>query len=480
MLHEGTGERAPVVRGGVPVLGHALEFSKGPLDFLKRCQAQYGDIFTVRFPGARRTFVMNPFDYPAYFKHRDLAFEEFGVEVGCRVFGYGPEHAEHAMSEHIHWQFNTFMRGDPLHAMSERMQTKLEERLFSLTPSQWNEGRLFDWVNEHVFAAGTDAIFGDGTYGEEVKRAYTTVDKHFALLAIGIPAWLIPGCASARRMLGKCVQDLGPHSAQIMTERRAWYDEDGLSDQVRGRLDASVMWAAQANTVSAAFWTLLFLLRDPRAGAELLEEVRRIAGDPRPSSPGERLFSQADLKNMVKLDSAITEMNRLTSAPMVPRRAERDTVLTLRDGRRIQVKKGEDLVLFPPVVQLDPDVYDAPQEFRFDRFLPENGRPKQWIKNGERVHFFMLPFGGGKSMCPGRYFAINELKITAATLLAWFDLELLSDEVPSFDLSRTGFGTYPPTNDVPFRFRLRGGHSPATQVSDSTPLLRQRSQRPGS
>lgn len=106
-------------------------------------------------------------------------------------------------------------------------------------------------------------------------------------------------------------------------------------------------------------------------------------------------------------------------------------------------------------MQLDPDIYESPQEYRFDRFLPQNGRPRRWTKDGKRVHFFMLPFGGGKSMCPGRYFAINEFKITAATLLAWFDIELLSDELPRFDLSRTGFGTYPPTRDVPFRFRLR-------------------------
>ena len=236
---------------------------------------------------------------------------------------------------------------------------------------------------------------------------------------------------------------------------RAWFDEKGLSPVARGHIDASIMWAAQANTVSAAFWTPLFILRDPRACAELLEEVREIAGDSPPAAPGERLFSKADLRNMVKLDSAITEMNRLTTAPMVPRRAERDAVLTLHDGRRIQVTRGEDLVLFPPTVQLDPDIYDAPGEFRFDRFLSEDGRPLQWTKDGERVHFFMLPFGGGKSMCPGRYFAINEFKITVATLLASFDLELLSDEVPSFDLSRTGFGTYPPASDVPFRFRRR-------------------------
>jgi cholesterol 7alpha-monooxygenase len=114
-----------------------------------------------------------------------------------------------------------------------------------------------------------------------------------------------------------------------------------------------------------------------------------------------------------------------------------------------------DLALFPPVVHLDPDIYPEPTEFRFDRFLPENGRKRKFFKNGERVHFHMLPFGGGESLCPGRFFAINEFKIAVATLLLWFDIELSSEEAPPLQLERTGFGTYPPRRDVPFRYRRR-------------------------
>ena len=447
--------RPPVVRGGAPLLGHALEFGKDPRGFLERCHAHYGDVFTVRFPGTRRTFLMNPFDYPAYFKHRDLTFEEFGTEVGCRVFGYTRKQAEHLSPAHINHQLHTFMRGDPLHAMSERMQQKLEERLFGLPEGKWQEAGLFEWGHEHIFAAATDAVFGDGIYNDALQAAYTKLDRHFGLLALGVPAWMIPGCASAQRTLAKCLSEPGPNCAQIITERRLWFDERGLPLKARGHVEAGVLWAAQANTVAAAFWTLLFVLRDNSARNALLDEVRSIAGERRPTAPGERLFSKQDLKAMVKLDSAVTEMNRLTTAPMVPRRAERDAVLTLESGRQIEILKDEDLVLFPPVVQLDPDVYESPHEFRYDRFWSEDGRPKRWTKGGERVHFHMLPFGGGKSMCPGRFFAVNEFKITVATLLAWFDLELLSDGVPPFDLRRTGFGTYPPTHDVRFRFRLR-------------------------
>ena len=38
-----------------------------------------------------------------------------------------------------------------------------------------------------------------------------------------------------------------------------------------------ILWASQANTIPAAFWTLAFVLRDPQARAEIVEEVGRVA-----------------------------------------------------------------------------------------------------------------------------------------------------------------------------------------------------------
>lgn len=447
--------RAPLVRGGFPLLGHGARLGKDPLAFLRECQAEYGDVFTIKVPGGRRTFIMHPHDHPAYFRNHSMRFLEPGAEMGGRVFGYGWEDVEKSGPELFAQRTSTMMKGDPLQKMSERMQFKLEERLFALPVGEWLEGGLLDWANEMIFAAGTDAIFGDGFYGPRLKEAFTKLDDNFGYLVMGVPTWLLPGCRKAQRDLADAMLRFGPHHAEIIDDRFEHYDEFDLPRSLTTHYDSGLMWAAQANTVPAAFWTLFYLLRDERAFAEVLEEVRGVAGELGGGAPGERLFSRNDLKAMVKLDSAVSEMNRLTTAPMVPRRALEDTELELHDGVVLKIDEGQDLALFPPVTQMDPEIYPDPEAFVFDRFIDAEGRKQQFFKDGKRVAFNMLPFGGGVSMCPGRYFAINEFKIAVATLMLWFDIELLEDAQPDFNYARTGFGTYPPVSDVRFRYRRR-------------------------
>ncbi|KAG8138692.1 hypothetical protein E2320_001562 [Naja naja] len=63
-----------------------------------------------------------------------------------------------------------------------------------------------------------------------------------------------------------------------------------------------------------------------------------------------------------------------------------------------------------------------------------------------------MPWGAGTSMCPGRYFATNEIKLFAFLMLACFDLELINqqEEIPSINKTRYGFGVMQPMNDVRF------------------------------
>ena len=68
-----------------------------------------------------------------------------------------------------------------------------------------------------------------------------------------------------------------------------------------------------------------------------------------------------------------------------------------------------------------------------------------------RVTFNLVPFGAGRNMCPGRYFARNEFKLVVATILRGYDLDLLSHQLPGLTYARFGLGTPPPLKDVPFR-----------------------------
>jgi cytochrome P450 len=70
----------------------------------------------------------------------------------------------------------------------------------------------------------------------------------------------------------------------------------------------------------------------------------------------------------------------------------------------------------PPTV--DPARFDAPDEFRPERWL--EAPPGQRGPHDARVH---MPFGTGPRICPGRALAMLEIRILLATIASCFDLE---------------------------------------------------------
>ncbi len=67
-----------------------------------------------------------------------------------------------------------------------------------------------------------------------------------------------------------------------------------------------------------------------------------------------------------------------------------------------------------------------------------------------------LPFGAGLTLCPGRRFARNEIKILLVFLLNKFDFEIVDKKVkPVIDGGRAGIGIFPPRNDIMANIRKR-------------------------
>lgn len=68
-----------------------------------------------------------------------------------------------------------------------------------------------------------------------------------------------------------------------------------------------------------------------------------------------------------------------------------------------------------------------------------------------------MPFGSGVTKCPGRFFAVHEIKQFLALALSYFHMELLDPavKVPPLDQSRAGLGILQPTYDVDFRYKLK-------------------------
>jgi len=94
------------------------------------------------------------------------------------------------------------------------------------------------------------------------------------------------------------------------------------------------------------------------------------------------------------------------------------------------------------MVHRRPDLYPEPDQFRPERFVGTKPDPYEWT-----------PFGGGVRRCLGMAFALYEMKIVLARLLASTDLEL-ADGGPTRPVTR-GFFIAP---EKGLQVRLRGRH----------------------
>lgn len=443
----------PRVGGGLPFLGQTLRFAKDPDAFVRSCREAHGPAFRARMLNGEQTFLVDPFDYPRVFAESRFQFLESGAEIGGRVFGYSKEAAMGEFSHELSEITGREMRGDALQILSERMQGYFVERMARLVGRGTIERPLLQLLTDEFFSAGVDAIFGEGYATRERYADYERIDRYFALAVAGVPPFFLPGFVRARDRLTRSLRLRYEGRASVLDARDASNAAHAIDADLAARFDVGLLWASQANTVMTAFWTLVYLLRHPEALARVRDEVRGV-------SPGQTLanaepLSRDALRRLVLLDSACSEGMRLTAGPMNGRHATSDFVFELDCGMGIEVKEGDSFLLYPRDTHFDPNIFERPETFVFDRFVDERGRAATFTKGGRRLTMAVLPFGGGNSMCPGRFFARNEIKVLVATMIAWLDTELLTTALPPLDFRRIGLGTMPPMHDVDVRIRAR-------------------------
>lgn len=106
-------------------------------------------------------------------------------------------------------------------------------------------------------------------------------------------------------------------------------------------------------------------------------------------------------------------------------------------------------------VHFDAQIFgDDVHEFVPDRFIRDVSNMPGKKNPGLKA---VRPFGGGNTLCPGRFFASNEILAFLATIMRTFDFELVSGQKmahPATHLPSTG--TFWPDHDIKMRLRVRG------------------------
>jgi cytochrome P450 len=157
------------------------------------------------------------------------------------------------------------------------------------------------------------------------------------------------------------------------------------------------------------------LVANPRVMAKLQDEIARVATADQPA------IAEPDLNRLEYLKAVFKEVLRLHApAPLlVPHESTTPAVV---QGYEIPAKTA--LFINAWAIGRDPAAWDAPEEFRPERFLCAAAAGQAQAVDLRGTDYQLLPFGAGRRMCPGINSALPVLELALASLLRHFDWEL--------------------------------------------------------
>jgi cytochrome P450 len=81
---------------------------------------------------------------------------------------------------------------------------------------------------------------------------------------------------------------------------------------------------------------------------------------------------------------------------------------------------------------------------------------QRWTFSTKGLEGTFIPYGGGSLACPGRHLAKHHMLITMAAWVLLFDVEVLAGEKAfTMDLTNYGYGTMHPEGKIPCKVRRR-------------------------
>lgn len=176
----------------------------------------------------------------------------------------------------------------------------------------------------------------------------------------------------------------------------------GLSPkQIRDEV-ITFLLAGHETTSNALTWTFYLLSEHPEIRRKVIEEVRS-------NIPSSGNITIADLEKLSLTGRVLQESLRLyPPAWIVERTAISDDIIG-----ETKIAAGSLVSICTYAVHHSPILWDDPEKFDPDRFLPEN--------EAKRHNFAYIPFGGGPRICIGNNFAFTEAMMILATVLREYE-----------------------------------------------------------
>ncbi|KAL8826675.1 MAG: hypothetical protein Q9191_003650 [Dirinaria sp. TL-2023a] len=434
-----------------------------------------------------REFVSNTFGVPSSFK-RFFAADDSGLgrepRAGSKI------KLDHRVDYLMHSLITQFLSGPDLAPLATRFSNNISQRLEQLEVTQeWSDvPDLYAFVQEHVFHASVEAIFGSSIFelNPEFSKDFAKFEAHVPELAKGYPRFLNRGAYKAR---DRCIagvkkwqsflndqkrtgtvpcNDYDPQFGSRLVQRRhsAFAKMEPMNADARASEDLALIWGSSSNAIHAAFWLIYEVFRSP----SVLDQFRDTISLARCGALDEESISPFDLTTLCAspfLQSLYAETLRLRVANIILRTPTHEDMRL----RNWLLPQGSVVAAMSFLAHRDERVYsvgseDDPHpldEFWTERFLQTQQKSGKCATHQTETipHFSLhglagawIPYGGGSFMCPGRHFAKQEILLTAALLALNFDISL-ERPLPEVDMRYFGTGTLGVKGRAKCRIRRR-------------------------
>jgi cytochrome P450 len=391
-----------------------------PLEYFTKLAREYGDIAGLRVLNFRSIFINHPDLIEEVLVTNARKYSKGRVlRANRHVFGEGL-----LTSEGEFWLRQRRLAQPAFHrariASYAATMVEYTQRMLN----GWRGGEERDAHQEMMRL--TLQIVGKTLFDADVESDAHEVGKSLELLleiganfrrTIFVPHWLpTPTNLRVKREVAQIEKILyriigerrasGRDAGDLLSMLLSAQDEDGSRMTDRQLRDEAItlFLAGHETTASTLSWTWWLLAQNPVVEGKLHAELDAILGDRAPSLD--------DLPRLAYTGHVITESLRLYPAAWGMARL----VVEDHEIAGYPVTKGMGVAMVQWVVHRDPRWYDAPDEFRPERW--ENDLSKQLPR------FAYFPFGGGPRQCIGNAFALMEATLILATIARKFRLRL--------------------------------------------------------
>ncbi|MGY1581095.1 cytochrome P450 [Streptomyces sp. MN13] len=256
----------------------------------------------------------------------------------------------------------------------------------------------------------------------DLGHAFEAVQEQamFEMVTMGaVPMWIpLPHQMRFRRARARLQRVVEQLAAERIARGAIGQGDDALSRliaSVRAEPDPRVgdrrlrdelitlLLAGHETTASTLGWTCYLIDRHPEVRDRLHQEAVEVLGD--------RLPRHEDLRALTYTAMVVEEAMRLYPPVWIlPRQAQ-----AADEIGGYHVPAGADVLICPYTLHRHPDFWEAPGQFRPERFTPG--------ERSDRPRYAHIPFGAGPRVCVGSSLGLMEAVFTVALLCRELRLE---------------------------------------------------------